>query len=249
MSYKVSLKNFEGPLDLLLHLIKKEQMDIYDIPIARILDQYMNYIRLMEALDISIAGDFLVMASTLMFIKSKMLLPDDIDEEEEDDPRVDLVQQLLEYKTFKKMALYLQDMENKQKDIFYRGHKDEVILGEKEVIPNVGLFDLMNAFSECTLTRKKTISIQEIVHEEITVEECVTDIMGLFELKDECLFQELLEGINSHIGLLCMFLALLELVRQTKVTVHQKEDFGHIYLKKTMQQTFILDNSKRSVLV
>ncbi len=249
MDYKVSLENFEGPLDLLLHLIKKEEVDIYDIPIANILVQYMDYVHLMELLDINVAGEFLVMASTLMLIKSKMLLPPDPNEEEQEDPLDNLVQQLLEYKKFKEASHYLHKCEENQKNIFYRGHKDEMILGDKEVVYKVGLFDLMHAFHD-VLERQNEVVMQEIIQEEVTVEECLADLIEMFKVKEECLFSDLFQEIRSRIHLVCMFLAVLELTRQKEIEAFQKETFGSIFVKKsTFQSNVVTEKVPEAVMV
>ncbi len=144
MSYKVKLEVFEGPLDLLLYLIKKEEVNIYDIPIAKITDQYLEYLELMQLMDLDIAGEFLVMAATLMHIKSRMLLPpDQLEEEEaEEDPRAELVRRLLEYKKFKEAASQLATMESQQKHFFPRVGtlKPEEVLAPKDILFEAGLF-------------------------------------------------------------------------------------------------------------
>ena len=150
--YKVRLEVFEGPLDLLLYLIKKDEVDIYDIPIELITRQYMEYLGLMQMLDLSIAGDFLVMAAALLMIKSRMLLPVEerpMLDDEEDDPRWDLVRKLLEYKKFKDAATFLQNKENEQANIFPRGSESVAVETEKGVgLDDVSLFDLLSAFNE-----------------------------------------------------------------------------------------------------
>jgi len=150
--YKVQLEVFEGPLDLLLYLIKKEEVDIYDIPIERITNQYVQYLDLMRMLDLNIAGDFIVMAATLMMIKSRMLLPVEERpelEEEEEDPRWDLVRQLVEYKKFKDAALHLEALESRREDVFGRDGETVVLGPERAVaLHDVSLFDLIAAFNE-----------------------------------------------------------------------------------------------------
>ena len=163
MSYKVKLDVFEGPLDLLLYLIKKNEIDIYDIPIASITEQYLEYIDLMRMLDLNIAGEFLVMAATLIHIKSKMLLPPDEKEllpEEEEDPREELVRRLVEYKKFKEVAGILQDLEGQRKKMFTRDIPFEVEPGE--VFFEASLFDLITAFTRVLKDVPKDI-FQEII--------------------------------------------------------------------------------------
>ena len=246
MNYKVSLESFEGPLDLLLHLIKKEEVDIYDIPIAHILDQYMDYIRLMELLDMNVAGEFLVMASTLMLIKSKMLLPPDpFAEEEEEDPREKLVQQLLEYQRFKEVTEFFQECEDSQKKVFYRGHRDEALLGDKEVFCTIGLFDLLNAFKN-VLENQVEPFVHEIIKEEVTVEDCVADMIEAFKVKAEYSMKELFKDIRSKIHLICSFLATLEMIKQKEIEVFKTNLNEEFFFKKTSHLSALsIDNENK----
>ena len=154
--YKVELEVFEGPLDLLLYLIKKEEVDIYNIPIEKITSQYMEYLNLMRMLDLNIAGEFIVMAATLMMIKSRMLLPVEERpelEEEEEDPRWDLVKQLIEYKKFKDAAIHLQEREINQEDIFSLGGGNIVLEPDDPgmILQDISLFDLISAFKDVSI--------------------------------------------------------------------------------------------------
>ena len=172
--YKVKLEVFEGPLDLLLYLIKKEELEIHNIPMEKITAQYIQYIELMKMLDLNIAGEFLVMAATLMMIKSRMLLPVEDRpeiEEEEEDPRWDLVRQLVEYKKFKDVAMHLESLEARREDIFGRDGAEAVLGKEPDVaLHDVGLFDLISAFSEA-LKKVKSEELREIFAERFTVAE------------------------------------------------------------------------------
>jgi segregation and condensation protein A len=248
MAYKVNLETFKGPLDLLVHLIKKEEVDIYNIPIARVLDQYMDYVRVLEMMDMDLSGDFLVMASTLMFIKSKMLLPLNPSEEEEEDPRDKLVQQLLEYKTFKEIALMLEEKEAHQKNVFDRGGDDRGLLGDKEIICKVGIFDLMGAFQE-VFQRKEEDLVYKIIQEEIEVEACIANILEVMKREEEVDFLSLFDNIHSRIYLITMFLALLELIRLREIIVLQLESFAPITLKKTapIRETKNEDSMRKSL--
>lgn len=253
MDYNFNLETFEGPLDLLLHLIKKEEVDICDIPIARILDQYMEYMRLLELMDINVAGEFLVMASTLMYIKSKLLLPPDPSEEEEEDPREDLMQQLIEYKKFKEVAGYLEEQEESQSNVFYRGTDDRMQLGDKEIVYKVGLFDLMGAFQE-VLARPIEEVIREVVQEEVTMEDCLADIVEMLKVQDELVFAKIFANIRSRIHLIATFLAVLELIKIKEVIVFQKEQFGEIIVRKiSLEDELVLEDikedAKEAVLV
>ena len=228
--YKVQLEVFEGPLDLLLYLIKKDELDIYDIPIERITNQYMQYMDMMRMLDLNIAGEFLVMAATLMMIKSRMLLP--VEErpelEEEEDPRWDLVRQLVEYKKFKDAAEFLQTMEYRQENIFTRtgegvalGATDDVALGD------VSIFDLISAFNEA-LKKVKKEDLTEIFADRYTVGEKVDLLINLIRTKQRVSLNSLFVGMTHRYEMVCTFLALLELIRLKQVRARQGAHFGEI---------------------
>ncbi len=232
--FKVELEVFEGPLDLLLYLIKKEEVDIYNIPIERITTTYMEYLELMRMLDLNIAGEFIVMAATLMMIKSRMLLPEDQRpelEEDEEDPRWDLVRQLVEYKKFKDAANLLQDRELLQENIFALGQEGDVG-GEKEqglVLQDVSLFDLITAFNE-VLKRAKPEGVSEIFPDRFTVADKIDAILGVLKDKKEIVFSQLFGTSTTRHEIICTFLALLELIRLRQVDVRQKERFAEIVI-------------------
>ncbi|MFC2149854.1 segregation and condensation protein A, partial [Candidatus Auribacterota bacterium] len=173
--YKVALEVFEGPLDLLLYLIKKEELDIYDIPIEKITNQYLEYMELLKMLDIDIAGEFLLMAATLMYIKSRMLLPDDerkpIDDED-DDPRFELVKQLIEYKKFKEVAGQLREREEEQSNLYARVTGREGLPKEEKKL-DVNIFDLISAFSH-VLNRTDEIALQKMFDDKYTVSDKIS---------------------------------------------------------------------------
>jgi len=234
MTYKVKLEIFEGPLDLLLYLIKKEELDIYDIPIAKVTNQYLQYLELMKMLDLNIAGEFLVMAATLMHIKSKMLLPPDetpLEEEEEEDPRAELVRRLLEYKRFKETATQLKSMETRQRDVFPRTGGPELIeqQQEGESYFEASLFDLISAFSDAMKDVPKEVFL-EIVKEEVTVEEKVHDILHLMVERQEISLAELFAGAKSKMEIVAVFLAILELTRMKAIMAIQRQVFGPIQI-------------------
>ena len=180
--YKVDLEVFEGPLDLLLYLIKREEVDIYNIPIETITTQYMEYLELMRMLDLNIAGEFIVMAATLMMIKSRMLLPEDERsemEEEEEDPRWDLVRQLVEYKRFKDAAATLQQRETLRENVFRLGGEPRVVEPDPGlVLQDVSLFDLITAFNQ-VLKRAKPDAIGEVAADRFTVADKIDRILRL----------------------------------------------------------------------
>ena len=233
--YKVKLEVFEGPLDLLLYLIKKEELEIHNIPMEKITAQYIQYIELMKMLDLNIAGEFLVMAATLMMIKSRMLLPAEDRpelEEEEEDPRWDLVRQLVEYKKFKDVAMHLESLEARREDIFGRDGADAVLGKEPDVaLHDVGLFDLISAFSEA-LKNVKSESLREIFAERFTVAEKI-EVLG-DRLRREGAFSvsQMFAGMRSRHEIACTFLALLELIRLNQARAVQAETYGEIFIER-----------------
>ena len=233
MSYKIKLEIFEGPLDLLLYLIRKDDIDIADIPIAQITEQYLQYIEMMKMLDLDIVGDFLVMAATLMQIKSRMLLPPDPDaaQEEAMDPRDELAQRLLEYKKFKEIAETLKDKEIERFDLFSRGVDGELTrqLKEdaKEVYFEASLFDLITALSDA-LKRAPEEVIHEIIKEEFTVEQKIHEILHCVLDQNQVLLKDLFEKARSKVEIVVTFLAVLELIRLKEIKVVQKKLFGDI---------------------
>ncbi|MGE4358120.1 MAG: ScpA family protein [Candidatus Omnitrophota bacterium] len=230
MSYQVRLEVFEGPLDLLLYLIKKNEVNIFDIPIAQITEQYLEYLELMEMLDLNISGEFLVMAATLINIKSRMLLPPEEKplEEEEEDPRAELVKRLLEYARFKEVALNLRERELKRKEEFIRKEGAKQFIDEEgNVYFEASLFDLITAFSKAVghISRE---TFQEIIRDEVTVEEKIHELLHLFVSKEVVYFGELLANAKTKIEIIVTFLAILELIRLKEIIARQRELFGEI---------------------
>lgn len=239
MSYKVKLEVFEGPLDLLLYLIKKEELDIYDIPVAKITDQYLEYLELMQLLDLNIAGEFLVMAATLMHIKSKMLLPPDLlegEEKEEADPRAELVRRLIEYKKFKEAAAELSHMESTQKHFFARvgvgGAADAP--ETKDDFFEASLFDLISAFTK-VLKDIPRDTFHKVVKDEFTVSEKLHDIMHLLVDKKLIFFTDLFRAAKNKFEVVTIFLALLELIKMREVSVRQAASFGEIEIVRNAE--------------
>ena len=236
LPYQVRIENFEGPLDLLLHLIKKNEINIYDIPVAMIAQQYLAYLEAMEELNLNVAGDFLVMAATLLQIKSKMLLPVDEtvdDDEDGPDPREELVRRLLEYKAYKEAARQLDDQEKMWREIFWR--EQALSVGEKveEDLPldNVSLFDLVDALKD-VLERNPASRLLEIVPDNLTVRERMNLILETLEGKDSVSFAALFEGSSHRMVVVVTFLALLELMRLRVARVFQAETFGPILVSR-----------------
>lgn len=232
MTYKVKLEVFEGPLDLLLYLIKKEEIDIYDIPIAKITDQYLEYLELMKLLDLNIAGEFLVMAATLIHIKSKMLLPPDQlegEDKEEEDPRAELVKRLLEYKKFKEAATQLSQMESHQKHFFARvgsAAKIEEPPSHDEFF-EASLFDLITAFTKVLKDIPKD-AFHQVIKDEFTVSEKIHDILHMLVEKKTMLFTDLFKAAKNKFEIITIFLALLELIKIREVAVMQSAPFSEI---------------------
>jgi len=235
MTYKVKLEVFEGPLDLLLYLIKKEEINISDIPIARITDQYLEYLELMQLLDLDIAGEFIVMAATLMHIKSRMLLPPDelSDEEAEEDPRAELVKRLLEYKKFKEAASQLAAMESQHKHLFPRvgALEPEEMPLPKDMLLEANLFDLITAFTKVLRDIPKDV-FHEVVKDEFTVSQKMHDILHMIVEKPSIFFMDLFKAAKSKKEMITVFLALLELIRLKTVVVKQSVDFGDIEIMR-----------------
>ncbi|MEE8359666.1 MAG: segregation/condensation protein A [Candidatus Omnitrophota bacterium] len=241
MAYKVKLELFEGPLDLLLHLIKKSEIDIYDIPIASITEQYVEYMDFMQLLDLNIAGEFLVMAATLIHIKSKMLLPQpQVEEEtaEEEDPREELVKKLLEYKRFKEAAIELSNKATMQKDYFGRrvSFSPSAFKGEakEEEYFEASLFDLITAFTKVMKEVPKQLFYQ-VIKDEFTVEEKMHDIFHLLVKRTRVHFTELFRNAKNKIEVITTFLALLELIRLKEILVMQPKVFGDIVVQKNTE--------------
>jgi segregation and condensation protein A len=226
--YTVKLEIFEGPLDLLLHLIRRNQVDIYDIPIATITDQYLDYLKMMRSLNLDVAGEFLLMAATLLQIKSKTLLPLPPEEEEgeEEDPRAELVNRLLEYQKYKEAATRLHERDMLDRDIFVPGLQAEGTDGGELV--EVGVFELIEALKD-VLNRASIEAALDITLDRITIEERIAQILEMAKLEGtELLFSSLFSGASSKEDIIITFLALLELIKMRMIRVYQRIPFGPI---------------------
>jgi segregation and condensation protein A len=225
----VKLERFEGPLDLLLHLIKRDEIDIYDIPIAHITQQYLAYLDMMRALDLDVAGEFLVMAATLMRIKAKLLLPapPTAEEEEEGDPREELVQRLLEYRQFKEAAGTLKLREDERRQLYERGLlPSEDDAGPLPLAP-ASLFALLDAFHRA-MARIPETAVYEVRPEVFDVEEKMSLIARTVAEQGAVLFSTLLFSCRARAEMIVTFIALLELVKLGQVTIVQAEHFGEV---------------------
>jgi segregation and condensation protein A len=224
---RIVMGEFEGPLDLLLHLIRQEQVSIYDIPIARITNEYLRYLQLMQELDIAVAGDFLVMAATLIELKTKMLLPRDPfaeKAEEEEDPRKGLVDQLLEYQKYKAAAQMLWSRATVERAVFKRA---ELVTDRNNPEVAVGVFDLLKVFQEI-LARQKEEALLEIEREEISMAEMLGRLRNMVMSAGELNLRVFFERARSRQELVLAFLSVLELVRTTEIKLFQRETFGDI---------------------
>jgi segregation and condensation protein A len=230
---KVRCKVFEGPLDLLLHLIRQQQLDIYDIPIVEITEQYLQYLNLMRELDLDIAGDFLVMAATLVQIKSRMLLPQtpaEEGQEEEADPRAELVRRLLEHEQFKKAAEILYEKRSIEGESFARGHDEALGPAEEEkALAEVSIFDLLDALNRVIQEAQKRHLI-EISEDVFSIEVQKEYIRSALGSKPHISFAELFSKATSRDEILVTFLAMLELVRLKEIRIYQSKRFGEILL-------------------
>jgi segregation and condensation protein A len=234
-AYAVSVAAFQGPLDLLIHLIKKNEVNIYDIPIALITTQYLSYIDLMEELDLDVAGEFLVMAATLIHIKSRMLLPrpDPSQEDDEEDPRKLLVDRLLEYQKFKTAANLLHERETVRSAQWLRPEQalSDVAGEEGEPELEVDLFSLMAAF-KAVLDRAKQRPTVPIPDAQISIEDRIAQLLGRLSETEACGFEDLFCDATSRSALIVTFLALLEMIRLHLVRVFQAGMFGVIRVYK-----------------
>ena len=240
--YKVQFEVFEGPLDLLLYLIKKEEVDIYAVNLTKLATQFIEYVELMRQFDLEVAGEFLVMASTLMYIKSKELLPVDQqavvenEEEEGEDPRWELIRQLVEYKKFKDAAAQLQVMEAHQEDVFPRvPAKIEFEAETAPVKPEVGIFDLLTAVNSI-LKRftDKQAATREIYEDKWTVSEKMEFVRTLIAERGSVRFSALFEKAANRAEVVCTFLALLELIRLKQLACAQPEPFAEIEITQAV---------------
>lgn len=226
---KIRLDVFEGPLDLLLYLIKKDHLNIYDIPITKVVDQYLQFLELMKLLDINLASEYLVTAANLINIKSKMLLPKEEEPQApEEDPREELMRRLLEYEKFKEAAEFLRDKETERNKFLPRPAAD---LGSVETFLEASIFDLINAFKGALKEVPKDIFF-EVVKDEFTVEEKIHDLLHLFLEKGKVSLKKIFAAAKSKIEIVVTFLAILELIKMREVVAIQEELFSEISITR-----------------
>ncbi len=227
-NYSVDLEIFQGPLDLLLYLIRKDEIDIYDIPIARVTEQYMQYIQLMKTLNLELAGEYILMAATLIRIKARLLLPRDELDSEEPDPREELVAALLEYKKYKEAGEILREKRILEERLFVpqslggNGNKEKVVLSDTTT-----LFDLLTAFKQ-VMEKSGQESLYTITPEESNIEDRILRILGILAERESVTFQELFEDFPRKIVAIATFLAILELTKIHRISVRQSLPFSEL---------------------
>jgi segregation and condensation protein A len=234
MDYAIKLDIFEGPLDLLLYLIKKNEIDIYNIPIALITEQYLHYLNIIKSLNLDLAGEYLVMASTLIHIKSKMLLPvpeEPSDEESENDPRFELIKQLLEYQTFKEAAADLGKRPLLERDVFVRSAPQPAEIEksntEEEEFIEVSIFELIEAFHHL-VSRIDKKELLEIDLEKMSITDIINDVMERLTREKNLTFDELIGEKTNRRNVIYTFLAILELIKLKMIKAYQTSAFGVI---------------------
>lgn len=239
--YKVKFEVFEGPLDLLLYLIKKQEVDIYEVNLTQLATQFIEYIEVMRMLDLDIAGEFLVMASTLMYIKSRELLPVEQQvqaegEEDEEDPRWELIRQLVEYKKFKDAAAKLQQLEERQEQVYRREAPKPTFEAEAKK-PDVSVFDLINAVN--TILKRvaqREGEQREIFEDKWSVSEKIELLATVVGRQPRVKFSELFEGVTTRTEVIVTFLAMLELIRMKQIVCVQPDAFAEIEIVKADPQ-------------
>ncbi len=245
--YEVKLDAFTGPLDLLLHLIRKHEVNIYDIPISLVTKQYLEYINIMKELNLSFAGEFLVMAATLIQIKSRMLLPQEVEDptvdEEGEDPRSELVRRLVEYQQFKDVAGQLTEQEKIWRDMFQR-EPVHVAQVREVLLDDVNMYDLLGALQE-VLVRTEAQTFVDITPDTVTVQERINGIVETLEETPTITFSSLFDDASTRLMVIVTFLALLELVRMNLVRIFQSDLFGPIRLSRTFLAGQGLDEAAR----
>jgi segregation and condensation protein A len=228
---KFKVGEFEGPLDLLLFLIKKQEINIYDIPIAKITEQYLSYLAYASQIELDNLTDFYLMAATLLYIKSRMLLPVEVNLDEElEDPRTELVEKLIEYQKYKKLSELMSEQEDKSEWLLERQSSQTILpFPDKDIWQQIDVWDLLKTFSSLvsSLTSEQIIDL----YEEVTINEKITLIRELIDKKEELLFTDILVKSHSLLEIICSFLAILEMVKSKEIIVFQNKMFGDIRIK------------------
>lgn len=228
--YRVQLKNFEGPLDLLLFFIRRDELNIYDIPVSHITHEFLEYIHLMEELDLDVASEFIYMASLLMSIKAKMMLPRDPDAEEEldeDDPRYELVQKLLEYKRYKEMAEKMTVIDEETQKKYFRGYLDEDEVEKQatgEALKDVTMFDLMAAFRKVLADIKRQNVYHKVEKVQMTVEEQAEYVLTRLQDRGRTSFYDFCMELKTRTAIVITFLAVLEMLKEQQINLFIEDD-------------------------
>jgi len=236
MAYNIKLEIFEGPFDLLLFLIRKHEVDIYDIPIHEITEQFLEYLELMKILDLEIAGEFIEMVAMLMNIKARMLLPKPVGmtDEEYEDPRTELVERLIEYKKFKEAAAEISEFESNRRKLFSRKSFEKYFvtkeISTEEYLNDVSLFDLLLALKKA-LDNMPKITEHQVTRIDVTLEQQTEFILNQFISNSAILFSDLIIKLKEKIVIIVTFMAMLDLINKKKLTVKQSENFDDIRIK------------------
>ena len=231
--YEIKLEVFEGPLDLLLYLIRKDELDVYDISIAHITAHYLGFLNQIPRLDIEQAGDFILMAATLMRVKSQMLLPREVEPgnpEGEEDPRQELIRRLLEYQQFKEIAEWLVEQGIEQRDIFPSGVPAVENDLSVEVVHPVSLFDLLNAYKNALDHVPGTV-VHRIIEEQVSIEGCIELVLEALEKNERLRFFGLVDGRGKN-ALVATFVGVLELLKSQRIRVQQAKPFDEIWIER-----------------
>ena len=233
MSYKINTHDFEGPLDLLLFFIQRDKLNIYDIPISEITNEFLDYISALNKINIEIGAEFIYMASLLMKIKSKMLLPIDDSDEEIVDPRHDLVLQLIEYKKFKNISNYLSKVHDKYNKTYrtkvMEEYNDSIVTNNDILIGELNLYDIIKNYSYLieNLPGSKKYQIE---YENFSISEQISVIQNQFRDKDKITFSSIIKQAKSKAYLVCTFIAILEMIKSNEIVIKQKNSFSEIYI-------------------
>jgi len=225
--YRVELPVFNGPLDLLLYLIKKEEVDIYDIPIARITRQYLKYIELMSELDLEVAGEFILMAATLIHIKTRMLLPRDENDPDEVDPRQELIEALLEYRKYKEASEVLRDKAQIEDRKYVPPNPVQKVEGRVDLEPVTTLYDLLCAFRD-VMKERPAEAVHEVKSRDVTIEDRISHVLAILRSVEYSTFVELFADVPTKMVAVVTFIALLELVRSHRIKVYQSVPFSEV---------------------
>ena len=247
--YEVKLDVFEGPMDLLLYLIRKDELDIYDIPIAHITTQYLGFLQHIHQLDIEQASDFILMAATLLRIKSQMMLPREelgLDGEGEEDPKAELVRRLLEYQQFKDIADWLGVRKDERRDVYLRRQGPDDSFEESAQLRPVSLFDLLAVYKHVLDTVPENL-VHQIAEEEVSVAERIDHLLAVLERRSRISFMDLLQGRDRQ-TLIATFVGVLELLKLQRVRVQQARPFDEIWIEQSpLQPSAELRTSASSV--